>query len=73
MRSLEFFEWVNLSLMELDKVGEVRRMAVAALIMIFTIIGFAVYDQIGLTPDFVAMAGGLLRARVVKLGLTNSI
>ena len=35
-------------------------MAVAALIMIFTIIGFAVYDQIGLTPALVAMAGGYL-------------
>ena len=35
-------------------------MALAALIMVLTIIGFAVYDQIGLTPDFVAMAGGCL-------------
>ncbi len=60
MRSLEFSEWVNLSVMELDKEGEVWRMAVAALIMVFTIIGFAVYDQIGLTPAFVAMAGGFL-------------
>ncbi len=60
MRSLEFSEWVNLSLRELDHVGDVRKMAVAALIMFFTIIGFAVYDQIGLTPAFVAMAGGFL-------------
>ncbi len=60
MRSIEFSEWVNLSLKELDKTGDVRQMAVAALIMIFTIIGFAIYDQIGLTPAFVAMAGGLL-------------
>lgn len=60
MRSLEFSEWVNLSLRELDKEGDVRKMALAALIMVFTIIGFAVYDQIGLTPAFVAMAGGFL-------------
>ncbi len=60
MRSLEFSEWVNLSLRELDHVGDVRKMAVAASIMGFTIIGFAVYDQIGLTPAFVAMAGGFL-------------
>lgn len=60
MRSIEFSEWVNLSLRELDKEGDVRKMAVAALIMVFTIIGFAVYDQIGLTPAFVAMAGGFL-------------
>ena len=60
MRSIQFSEWVNLSLMELDEGGEVWRMAVAASIMIFTIIGFAVYDQLGLTPAFVAMAGGCL-------------
>ncbi|MBC8224726.1 anion permease [Candidatus Bathyarchaeota archaeon] len=60
MRSLEFSDWVNISVMELDEDGEVWRMAVAALIMVFTIIGFAVYDQIGLTPAFVAMAGGFL-------------
>lgn len=60
MRSLEFSEWANLSVMELDKEGDVRKMALAALIMVFTIIGFAVYDQIGLTPAFVAMAGGFL-------------
>lgn len=60
MRSLEFSEWVNLSLRELDKEGDVRKMALAALIMVFTIIGFAIYDQIGLTPAFVAMAGGFL-------------
>ena len=60
MRSLEFSDWVDLSLMELDKRGEVWRIAVAALIMIFTIIGFAVYDRIGLTPALVAMAGGYL-------------
>jgi Na+/H+ antiporter NhaD/arsenite permease-like protein len=60
MRSIEFSDWVNISLMELDEKGEVWRMAVAALIMVFTIIGFAVYDQFGLTPAFVAMAGGFL-------------
>lgn len=60
MRSLEFSDWVELSVMELGKKGEGWRMAVTALIMIFTIIGFAVYDQIGLTPALVAMAGGYL-------------
>ncbi len=60
MRSIEFSDWVNISLMELDEKGEVWRMVVAALIMGFTIIGFAVYDQFGLTPAFVAMAGGFL-------------
>ena len=60
MRSIEFSDWVNISLMELDEDGEVWRMAVAALIMVFTIIGFAVYDQIGLNPAFVAMTGGFL-------------
>jgi Na+/H+ antiporter NhaD/arsenite permease-like protein len=60
MRSLEFSDWVDLSVMELGKRGEGWRMAVAALIMFFTIIGFAVYDRIGLTPALVAMAGGYL-------------
>ncbi len=60
MRALEFSDWVNISVRELDEEGEVWRMAVAALIMVFTIIGFAVYDQFGLTPAFVAMAGGFL-------------
>jgi len=60
MRSLEFSDWVDLSVMEFDKKGEDWRMAVAALIMVFTIIGFAVYDRIGLTPAFVAMTGGYL-------------
>ena len=60
MRSLEFSEWVNISLMAIDQETEFREIAIAALIMIFTIIGFAVYDQIGLTPAFVAMAGGFL-------------
>jgi len=60
MRSLEFSDWVDLSVKEFDKRGEVRRMALAALIMIFTIIGFAVYDRLGLTPALVAMVGGYL-------------
>jgi len=60
MRALEFSEWVDLSVMDFDKRGEGWRMSIAALIMVLTIIGFAVYDQIGLTPDFVAMAGGCL-------------
>jgi Na+/H+ antiporter NhaD/arsenite permease-like protein len=60
MRNLEFSDWVDLSVMELDKEEEVWRMAVAALIMFFTIIGFGLYDQLGLTPAFVAMLGGSL-------------
>jgi Na+/H+ antiporter NhaD/arsenite permease-like protein len=60
MRNLEFSDWVEISVMELDKEKEVWRMAVAALIMFFTIIGFSLYDQLGLTPAFVAMLGGSL-------------
>ena len=73
MRSIEFSDWVKLSLMELDKTGEVKRMAVAAVIMIFTIIGFAIYDQIGLTPAFVAMAGGLLMIMLSGEGPVESL
>jgi len=73
MRSLEFSEWVNLSLMELDKTEEIKSMAVATLIMGSTIIGFAVYDQIGLTPAFVAMAGGLLMIMFSGEGPVDSL
>ena len=73
MRSIEFSDWVKLSLMELDKTGEVKRMAVAAVIMSFTIIGFAIYDQIGLTPAFVAMAGGLLMIMLSGEGPVESL
>ncbi|MCW3989743.1 MAG: SLC13 family permease [Candidatus Bathyarchaeota archaeon] len=73
MRALEFSDWVNISVRELDEEGEVWRMAVAALIMVFTIIGFAVYDQIGLTPAFVAMAGGFLMIMFSGEGPTESL
>ena len=73
IRSIEFSDWVKLSLMELDKTGEVKRMAVAAVIMILTIIGFAIYDQIGLTPAFVAMAGGLLMIMLSGEGPVESL
>ena len=59
LRSIEFGEWVDLSIREFGSVGRGRQ-SMAAVIMTGTIIGFAVYDRLGLTPALVALTGGSL-------------
>ncbi|MCW3992493.1 MAG: SLC13 family permease [Candidatus Bathyarchaeota archaeon] len=60
LRSIEFSEWVDLSIREFGSVGRGRRQIMAAVIMAVTIMGFAVYDRLGLTPALVALTGGSL-------------
>lgn len=59
LRSMEFQDWVKLSIEDYgeEKIG--RGQIISAVVMALTIIGFAVYDLIGLTPAIVALAGGL--------------
>jgi len=58
LRSIEFGEWVDLSISELGPIGRGWTQIIAALIMAGTVMGFAVYDRLGLTPALVALAGG---------------
>ena len=58
LRSIEFGEWVDLSIRELGSVGRGWMQIIAALIMAGTVMGFAAYDRLGLTPALVALAGG---------------
>jgi len=60
LRELEFDEWIELSIREFSSVGWGRRQTVAAVIMAGTIMGFALYDRLGLTPALVALTGGCL-------------
>lgn len=60
LRSIEFDEWVDLSIREFAPVGRRWRQIMAVVIMAGTIMGFAVYDQLGLTPALVALTGGCL-------------
>jgi len=60
LRELEFDEWIELSIREFSSVGWGRRQTVAAVIMASTIMGFALYDRLGLTPALVALTGGCL-------------
>lgn len=60
LRSIEFSEWVDLSIREFGSVGRGWRQIMAIVIMAGTIMGFAVYDRLGLTPALVALTGGSL-------------
>ena len=60
LRELEFKEWIELSIRELGPEGWGRQQTVAAVVMAGTIVGFALYDQLGLTPALVALTGGCL-------------
>ena len=60
LRSIEFSEWVDLSIREFGSVGRGWQQIMAAVIMAVTIMGFAVYDRLGLTPALVALTGGSL-------------
>jgi len=58
LRSMEFQDWVKLSIEDYGE-GEIgRRQILSLVIMALTIMGFAVYDRIGFTPAMVALAGG---------------
>ena len=58
LRSMEFQDWVKLSIKDfgVEEIG--WKQISSAIIMVLTIIGFATYDLIGLTPAIVALAGG---------------
>lgn len=58
LRSMEFQDWVKLSIEDHGELEIGRRQILSLVIMALTIIGFAVYDRIGLTPALVALAGG---------------
>lgn len=58
LRSMEFQDWVKLSIEDYGELEIGRRQILSLVIMALTIIGFAVYDRIGLTPALVALAGG---------------
>lgn len=58
LRSMEFQDWVKLSIQDYGEEDVEWRQIITAVIMALTIIGFAVYDRIGLTPATVALAGG---------------
>jgi len=60
LRSIEFGEWIDLSIRELGTVGRERTQIMAALIMAGTVMGFVAYDRLGLTPALIAMTGGVL-------------
>jgi len=60
LRELEFDEWIELSITELDSPQWGRMQTLAALIIGITIVGFAVYEILGLTPAVVALIGGFL-------------
>jgi Na+/H+ antiporter NhaD/arsenite permease-like protein len=61
-RDLEFDEWIERAI----EVSGLRasslnfRMIMAAFVMVLTIVGFMVYEQFHLTPEFVALFGGFL-------------
>ena len=72
LRSMEFQDWVELSLKDYGEEEFGWRQVSSAVIMALTIIGFAIYNLIGLTPAMVALAGGFAmitpRCRVVSGG-----
>jgi Na+/H+ antiporter NhaD/arsenite permease-like protein len=64
MKAQEFSNWIELAVRELRLVGGGGKQTVAGLILACTILGFAIYDQYGLTPAFVAMTGGVIMMMV---------
>jgi Na+/H+ antiporter NhaD/arsenite permease-like protein len=61
-RALEFDEWIEraIDVSGLQVSGMNLSGALAAIVMLLTIIGFMAYEGFGLTPAFVALAGGVL-------------
>jgi Na+/H+ antiporter NhaD/arsenite permease-like protein len=64
MKAQEFSNWIEQAVRELRVVGGGREQTIAGLILAGTILGFAIYDQFGLTPAFVAMTGGVIMMMV---------
>jgi len=64
MKAQEFSEWIELAVREIRGVKGGGKQTVAGLILAGTILGFAIYDQFGLTPAFVAMTGGVIMMMV---------
>ena len=60
MKAQEFSNWIELAVRELRVGNGGWKQAVAGFILVGTILGFAVYDQFGLTPAFVGMTGGVI-------------
>ena len=61
-RELEFDEWIEraIDVSGLKVSGINLNSGLAAIVMLLTIIGFMAYEDFGLTPAFVALAGGVL-------------
>jgi len=61
-RELEFDEWIEraIDVSGLKVSGINLNSGLAAIVMLLTIIGFMAYEGFGLTPAFVALAGGVL-------------
>lgn len=61
-RDLEFDEWIEraIEVSGLQTRGIDAGSGAAALVMLLTIFGFMTYESLGLTPAFVALAGGFL-------------
>lgn len=61
-RALEFDEWIEraIDVSGLQVSGINLSSGLAAIVMILTVIGFMSYEDFGLTPAFVALAGGVL-------------
>ena len=64
MKAQEFSNWIELAVREIREVKGGGKQAVAGIILAGTILGFAIYDQYGLTPAFVAMTGGVIMMMV---------
>ena len=60
LRTTEFSGWIDLAIKEFGVIKWGRKHSVAAVILSGTIMGFMLYDLIGLTPALVAMIGGCL-------------
>jgi len=60
LRTMEFREWVDLSMRDFGSDEGVGRQLIAAVIMAGTIIGFVLSDPLGLNLSLVALSGGVL-------------
>jgi len=64
MKTLEFSKWIELAVREIRMVEGGWKQSIAGLILAGTILGFVIYDQVGLSPAFVAMTGGVIMMMV---------
>lgn len=64
MKAQEFSKWIELAVREIRGVKSGGKQTVAGLILAGTILGFVIYDQVGLSPAFVAMTGGVIMMMV---------